>query len=185
MKKEIIIIVVSILILTIIASFIGIGIRKEKQKRENASLTEEQLKDREEENTILNKIESMSEVDRIKVYCGQFLTYIEEQKYEKAYNHLNETFKNNYFKEIETFIEYVKNKYPQTNISTTYNDVESHGDIFVLKVKIAQVLNTEFASFEQRIVIRENGANDYKISFQVEPDKEGESEDIEKSNNQD
>ena len=144
MKKELIIIVISILILTIVASFIGIGIRKEKQKREMASLTEEQRKEKDEENTIINKIKDMNEVDRIQVYFGEFLKFIEQQKYEKAYNCLNENFKNNYFNNLEKFIEYVKNKYPQTNIAVTYNEANRRGDIFILKVKISQVLNTEF-----------------------------------------
>lgn len=183
MKKEIIIIVISILILTVVASFIAVGIRKEKQKREMASLTEEQIQEKEEENTIIGKIKDMSETGRIQVYCGEFLKFIEQERYEKAYKCLNEEFKNNYFDTIEKFIEYVKSKYPKTNIAVTYNNVERRGEIFILKVKISQVLNNEFESFEQRIVIRENGANDYKISFQVEPDKEGEDEEIDTQTN--
>lgn len=183
MKKEIIIIAISILILTIVASFIVVGIRKEKQKREMASLTEEQLKEKEEENTIISKIADMSETKRIQVYCGEFLKFVEQERYEKAYKCLNDDFKNNYFENIEKFTEYVKNKYPQKNIAVTYNNVERRGEIFVLKVKISQVLNTEFESFEQRIVIRENGANDYKVSFQVEADKEGEGEEIDTQTN--
>lgn len=183
MKKQIVIIAISILILTIVASFIGVGIRKEKQKREMSSLTEQERQEKEEENTIMNKIEDMSEVGRIQVYCGEFLKFIEQQRYEKAYECLNEDFKNNYFDSIEKFTEYVKNKYPKTNIAATYNKVDRRGEIFVLKVKISQVFNSEFESFEQRIVVKENGANNYKISFQVEPDEEGEGEKIDQTTN--
>ncbi len=178
MKKEIIIIVISILILTVVASIIGVGIRKEKQKKEMTALTEQEIEEKEEENTILGKLENMGEVDRIQLYCGEFFNYIEKQRYEKAYSCLNDSFKNNYFKNLEEFTRYVKDKYPETNIAVTYNRAKRYGDIFILNVKISQVLNTEFASFEQRIVIRENGANDYKVSFQVEPDEEGEGEEI-------
>lgn len=183
MKKEIIIIVISILILTIVASFIGAGIRKEKQKREMANLTEQEIQEKEEENTIIGKIEDMSEIGRIQVYCGEFIKFIEQQRYDKAYRLLNDDFKNNYFETIEKFTEYVQNKYPTTNIAVTYNKVDRRGEIFVLNVKISQVLNTEFESFEQRIVIRENGANDYKVSFQVEPDEDGEGEEIDQTTN--
>lgn len=183
MKKEIIIIVISILILTVIASFVAVGIRKEKQKKEMSKLTEEQIQEKEEENTIIGKIKDMSEIGRIQVYCGEFFKFIEQERYEKAYKCLKEEFKNNYFATIEKFEEYVKNKYPKTNIAITYNSTERRGEIFILKVKISQVLNTEFESFEQRIVIRENGANDYRISFQVEPDKEGEGEKIDTQTN--
>ena len=183
MKKEIVIIVISILILTIVASFIVAGIRKEKEKREMAVLTEEEKQEKEEENMIIGKIQNMSEIGRIQIYCGEFLKFIEQERYEKAYKCLNDEFKNNYFDTLEKFTEYVKNKYPKTNIAVTYNNAERRGGVFILKVKISQVLNTEFKGFEQRIVIRENGANDYKISFQVEDDKEGDGEEIDTQTN--
>ena len=136
-----------------------------------ASLTEQEQQEIEEQNVIIDKIKNISEVDRIKIYCGEFLKYIEEKRYEKAYSLLNETFKNNYFKNINQFIEYVQNKYPQNNISVKYNNIERYGEVFLLDVEISQVLNNEFAKFAQRIVIKEISANEYKISFQVEPDE--------------
>lgn len=176
MKKKIIVVLILILILTIIASFLGVAIQKGIKKREESNLTEQEREDRTYENSIINKLTSMSEVQRIQTYFGEFIKYIEDERYDKSYSLLNESFKNKYFPSIEQFTEYVQSKYPRKNIVVDYNEIDTYGDLFVLTVSISDIINDDFESFEQRIVIRENSANDYKISFQVEPDKEGEKE---------
>lgn len=172
MKKNIIIILIIIFILTVIAGLLSAAIYDNKQKKADNLLTEQERKDKDYENSIINKLTSMSEIDRIETYFGEFLKYIEDGRYEKSYELLNEKFRNRYFPSVEQFTEYVKNKYPAKNIAVDYNKLDTYGDIFVLTVNISEVLNDEFDAFKQRIVIRENSANDFKISFQVEPDKE-------------
>lgn len=176
MKKKIIVVLILILILTIIASFLGIIIQESKQKREDSLLTEQEKEDRNYENSIINKLTSMSEVQRIQTYFGEFIKYIEDGRYEKSYSLLNEKFKNKFFPSLEQFTEYIKNTYPKKHVSVDYNEIETYGDMFVLTVTISDIINSEFENLEQRIVIRENSANDYKISFQVEPDEEDEKE---------
>ena len=109
-------------------------------------------------------------------HFGEFIKYIEDERYDKAYSLLNESFKNRYFENIEKFIEYAKNKYPKKNIAVNYNENKRYGDLYILTVDISDLINNEFESFTQRIVIRENSANDFKISFQVEEDPPSEGE---------
>lgn len=118
-------------------------------------------------NGITEKVLSMGEADRIKAYIGQFLTSIESKKYDEAYSYLNEEFKQNYFQNVDTFKSYVEKKYP-TNPKILYESVTRQGEIYVAKVKISDLFNSDFKEFSQRFVVRENAANDFKISFQAE-----------------
>lgn len=118
-------------------------------------------------NGITEKVLSMGEADRIKAYIGQFLTSIESKKYDEAYSYLNEEFKQNYFQNVDTFKSYVEKKYP-TNPKILYGSVTRQGEIYVAKVKISDLFNSDFQEFSQRFVVRENTANDFKISFQAE-----------------
>ena len=166
MKKKLIIILIAILILTIIACFIGILINKHREKAETTNLTEEELAYKEYEDTIMEKLQEMSELERIQVYYGEFLNFIEIGEYERAYDNLNEDFKNTYFNDLEIFRTYMDNNYPRYS-TVEYEKFDRYGDIFVLKVKISSTTDDTFEPFEQNVVVHEFGAHNYKISFEV------------------
>lgn len=166
MKKHLVEILIAILILVIVASFIGILINKNIEKSKTANLSEQELEYKEYEDMIINKLQNMTEIERIQLYCGEFLNFIEIGQYQKAYEKLNENFKKTYFKDLETFTNYVEKIYPK-DITVEYTDFERYGDIFVLIVTISNTLDDTFDEFEQNIVVHEFGAHDYKISFDV------------------
>lgn len=167
LKKILKIILLIIAILIIIVLIILIQINKKNSKKtpiENA--TTEQI-EQENENAITNNISQMSEKSRIESYVGEFISLVEEKDYEKAYDKLNENFKNNYFKTIDDFKNYVEKKYP-ANVNIEYGLVTRMGKgRYLVETKITDVLDTDFAEISQRFVVRENGANDYKISFEA------------------
>lgn len=107
-----------------------------------------------------NKIKNMSEASRIRNYCAKYFDAIEKKKYETAYAMLNENFKNNYFKDEESFESYAKTTYPTGTIYLNYNSVERKGEIFQLQLTI----NDEIS---QTMIVRENDANNFTISFSV------------------
>ena len=127
----------------------------------NKQFTESEI-----ENTVTNKVMTLPEKNRMQIYFGKFISYIEEKDYENAYKLLNENFKNNYFDTIEKFEEYMK-KYP-SSMAVEYLNFERQGELFVLTVNIKDVFNSSASVINQRVVIRENEANDFTISFQVE-----------------
>ena len=118
------------------------------------------------QNTISSKLETMPERNRIQTYFGRFITYIENKDFENAYKLLNENFKNNYFSNLDSFKNYFEN-YPK-NIAVNYTNIERQGEIFVLTVEISDMFDEEAKKITKRIVVRENGLNDFKISFEVE-----------------
>ena len=75
MKKKIIVVLILILILTIIASFLGVAIQKGVQTREESKLTEQELEDRKNENAIINKLTTMSEVQRMQTFWRIYKIY--------------------------------------------------------------------------------------------------------------
>ena len=108
----------------------------------------------------------MPDRNRMQVYFGTFITYIENNEYEKAYALLNENFKNNYFKTLSSFESYFEN-YPK-NIMVNYTDIDRQGELYILTVEISDMFDEETEPISQRVVIRENDLNDFTLSFQVE-----------------
>ena len=172
MKKYLTKILVAIIFLTIIACFIGILINNNKEKAKTANMTQEEIEYKEYEDTIIEKLQDMSEIERMQVYLGEFLTFMEIGQYQKAYDNLNDNFKNTYFKDLETFKSYAERTYPKDS-TVEYEDYERYGDIYILKVKISDIINNDYEPIEQNIVLHEFSAHNYKISFEV---KEGEDE---------
>lgn len=118
-------------------------------------------------NSLETKISNMTERNRMQTYFGQYITYIESEKYETAYSKLNASFKEKYFPTIDKFKEYYKTKYPSIS-NLTYSNIERQGEYYILTVTVSASLDTSFKSFEESVVIKENGNNDYEISFKVE-----------------
>lgn len=115
----------------------------------------------------LEKLKSMSERERMEYYFSEFMEYIENGKYQEAYNLLYPEFKDTYFKTLDDFEKYVNKTYPDF-VSFSYNDIDRQGYIYVLTITI---INPDLAKDEakksQRIVIKENDFNDFVLSFQV------------------
>lgn len=114
-----------------------------------------------------NELKDMSERQRMEFYFSEFMDYIENGKYQEAYNLLYPEFKENYFKTLDEFKKYANKTYPEF-VSFSYNDIERQGNIYVLMIT---VINPELSKSEakksQRIVIKENNFNDFVLSFQV------------------
>ena len=117
MKKKVVNLLLIIVVLIMIAINILIYIKNNSTNEnetlnENVQVSNESLSEKEIENTINSRIEGMPDRNRMQVYFGTFITYIENNEYEKAYALLNENFKNNYFKTLSSFESYFEN-YPK------------------------------------------------------------------------
>lgn len=127
------------------------------------SITTEQ----DQEKEILEQLKNMSERERMEFYFSEFMDYIENGKYQEAYNLLYPDFKDNYFKTLDDFKKYVNKTYPEF-VSFSYNDIERQGNIYVLMITVINPdLSKSEAKKSQRIVIKENNFNDFVLSFQV------------------
>ena len=77
-------------------------------------------------------------------------------------------FKENYFPTLESFEEYVQKVFPQM-AGIEYENIERNGDVYVLWIKIADILNGKPTDEKQQmnIVIQENDYNDFVLSFSI------------------
>ena len=171
MKKKVVNLLLIIVVLIMIALNILIYIKnnsanENEELNENVQASNESLSEKEIENTINSRIEGIPDRNRMQVYFGTFITYIENNEYEKAYALLNENFKNNYFKTLSSFESYFEN-YPK-NIMVNYTDIDRQGELYILTVEISDMFDEETEPISQRVVIRENDLNDFTLSFQVE-----------------
>lgn len=119
------------------------------------------------EKQVDNKNTTMNEGTRIKNYCAKYFDAIEFGEYDEAYEMLNDNFKAKYFNNKETFIEYAKRTYPTGTIVLQYKDVSQKGEIYEVKLSISDDDNKNYKAIEQTLVVRENSANDFKISFSI------------------
>ena len=122
-----------------------------------------------EENTNQLEIEDLKDKDertRIQQYCGKFIRYIESKDYDKAYALLYPDFKNNYFKTVDDFANYAKEKFPSSLITVEYNNIERQGKYYILYTTIKTPLDSSY-SMDQKFIFIENGFNDFQLSFDV------------------
>ena len=167
---SLVIILVLILVVLLIYSFIFAN----RKQPDNTIVEEEIVQPDNNTNpnvvTDLSELSQMQQYDRIKYYMDKYLFYIEEQNYELAYSLLHDDFKQEHFKTLEEFKQYVINKYPVVN-TIEYEKYDKLGMYHILTIKFIDVLNStsnNIPSFEQKYIIVENGLNDFKLSFQVE-----------------
>ena len=106
------------------------------------------------------------ERDRIEYYCGEYFKHLENKEFDKAYDLLYPEFKNKYFPTLEEYKAYIERTYP-ADYAFIYDDISRQGDIYVLRLKICDVLGSRENEKIQRVVIRENNYNDFVLSFQV------------------
>lgn len=160
------IVILSVAIVVMILLNVVISLQENNKNNQQTNQTTEGQQIDEE----LQKLQSMEEYDRIKYYFNKYISYIENGKYEEAYNLLYPDFKTTYFSTLESYITYVKQKYPSI-MSVEYSDVARLGKYYVLDIKFVDIINvteTETPGFTQKVILYENNWNDFVISFQAE-----------------
>lgn len=169
----VLVIIAVILVIINISLFINImKIRKEMDNNTDTDTVQEDNRiptQEEQKAATIQKLKKMNERDRMEFYIGEYIGYIEEKKYNEAYNLLYPEFKDNYFKTLEDFEKYAKNKYPSSMIMN-YTNIERQGEYYVLFTEIidADTVNTiAEKKFTQNIIVKENGYDDFYISFEA------------------
>lgn len=142
---------------------------QERKAQEEAELLDsDEVSEEEIQTQRINDLKSMGEADRMYTYCYKYLEMIEWQKYEEAYNILYDEFKNQYFPTLDSYKEYVINRYPDF-MNIKYNSIERQGEYYVVTVTItdAYVTIDNIISMQQKFIIHEKGIDDFELSFQV------------------
>ena len=164
-KKTILTIMVICIILAVIMTLIILSIKKDNKPEPNVTPSNH-IETAEEKNTReIEELKGMGETSRMQFYVSKYISYLEEGDYESAYNLLYDEFKQNYFKTQEEFTTYVKNKYSDI-ITLDYEKTERLGPYYVVTVNFKDLIN-DTKNYTQLFVLKENGFNDFVLSFQA------------------
>ncbi len=93
----------------------------------------------------------------------KFMQAINEKDYNYAYNCLSQGFKNNYFKNVNQFKEYIKNNFYDTN-KYEFTTFEEQSGLYTYKVKISNAENEE-ESITKTFVVKLNEGTKFELSF--------------------
>jgi RNA-splicing ligase RtcB len=159
---------IAVILLIFIMVLVNLGSNKENTQisESEEDITQEEEENQTEEN-IIAKLKDMEERDRMEYYLSEFLEYVENKNYEKAYDLLYTDFKENYFPTLESFEEYAEKTFPEM-AEIRHDNIERNGDVYVLWIYITDVLNGKPGDEkEMNIVIQENDYNDFVMSFSV------------------
>ena len=118
----------------------------------------------------LLEIYNMEESERIKHYFKLYTDALQSKDFETAYNMLDTKFKDNYFKTLDSFTQYVNNKYSPI-ISVTYDDIIRMGNYYVIDITFLDLFSSTDGNMvgeSQKFVIYETDYNKYTMSFQAE-----------------
>ena len=162
-KIKVLIIIISICLLLILISF-NLLIKLKESNSEEIPKEEntEQLSEEEQ-----YELRMKPEGNRIESYVGRYFKYIEQEKYEEAYKLLYSEFRNENFGNVEEYKEYIeKEKYPEL-IGIEFKTITLRGDLYIIKVGIKDMLNVNDTGKEKKFIIKENGYNDFYISFDI------------------
>lgn len=164
-NKHAIIIIVGILIVILL---VYLDLRGEKPT-DYSNLTQEEISaevEKEINEMEFNKVATLNERDRIEFYVAKFVDAIEAKEYEKAYEMLYDDFKSNYFPTLDSFEEYADSKFSKV-LSLEHTNIERNGEYYILWITISDPLSGKSSSKDMNFVVRENGLNDFDISFSV------------------
>lgn len=167
-KKLLLILITICFIILIVAVCILLNVNKTNSDEKNEKEITNNEEYVEDNSAIISKLKNMEERDRIEYYFRTFLDYIESGKYEKAYNLLNNQFKESYFPTIDEFKEYCNKTFPEmANIK--FDNIERNGEIYILWIYISDALNSSKNDDGKSInvVVKENNLYDFELSFSV------------------
>lgn len=114
----------------------------------------------------IEKYETSSNEDRVLMNIQRFFSAVEDGDYKYAYNKLDSTFKNNNFKTLEQFEEYVKSNFFASN-KLAAGKAEKQGDIYLYKVTISDASEKDNKVITKNFVMKLKENTDFVMSFEV------------------
>lgn len=130
-----------------------------------------------ETSSFKEQYEEGNEEVKVQMNINKFILMINNQDYETAYNLLDESFRNNYFKTLEDFELYVRNK------AYKYNDFEIksfnvNGNVYVCEANLWDLTGGAYVDeskgtssgyiYEWKFFVQLGENKDFKISFEVD-----------------
>ena len=160
-------IIIAIVILLILLIILIVMFRKSKPiniSKVGIEKADEQYREQ-KDLQIKTELSQKSEQERMQYYCANFFKLVDTNNYESAYELLYDKYKENYFPTLNNFKVYFEDYFP-SDFGLSYDNIERLGDIYVLNVNVKDTVNGSYGkNFGMYVVVKENGLNDYCLSF--------------------
>lgn len=114
----------------------------------------------------ISNYNSASFKEKNELNIKRFIKMINNKDYKSAYNCLNNGFKENYFKTINEFENYINNTFYKYN-SITFDIFSTEGDIGIYKININGVQNDRDVTLTKTIIMKLGTGTDFEMSFDV------------------
>lgn len=111
--------------------------------------------------------DGLNESNKIATNIEKFIKCINNKDYNQAYSFLDEEFKNNYFKDVNRFKEYVENNFYENNILGKI-DIKNEGNIFICKVPIKSGISASAKKMTKTFIMQLKEGTEFVMSFSVE-----------------
>lgn len=112
------------------------------------------------------KYEKADEMTKVGMNIEKIKSALNAKDYNYVYNKFNSGFKNNYFKTVEEFENYVKSNW-FNNINITYNKVSEEGNIYVFQVYLSDATGKSSNVITKNFNMQLKSGTDFIFSFEV------------------
>lgn len=113
------------------------------------------------------KYNKLTESNKIATNIEKFIKCINNKDYNQAYSFLDEGFKNNYFKNVNTFIQYLKNNFYEYNVLGKI-DIKNEGNTFICKVPIKSGTGAGAKTMTKTIFMELKEGINFAMSFNMQ-----------------
>ena len=108
----------------------------------------------------IEKYESVNEKEKVILNIQKFINSINDNNYNYAYNCLADSFKNNYFSNVEDFKNYIENNFGN-NIDISYIEFDTVAEkYYTYRVNISNRIQKTF-------IVQLGEGTDFKLSFDI------------------
>ncbi|MDD4066823.1 MAG: hypothetical protein PHH22_02485 [Clostridia bacterium] len=108
-----------------------------------------------------------NDVERIRMYIGKYISYVNDKDYQGAYDLLDDSFKELNFPTLNDYIQYIEVKYERTKV-IEYNKYKIQGFVYVVDTTVKDLgIYKNPTSFAQVFMFKETQPGDYKLSFGI------------------
>ncbi len=115
----------------------------------------------------IEKYDSASDVEKAGYDIYKFITAINTKDYNYAYNHLAQSFKQNNFTTLESFINYIQNNFYSNNECEITNG-QKEGNYYVYTVNISNANQENSGITQKNFVVNLKENREYELSFNIE-----------------
>lgn len=113
------------------------------------------------------KYSKLTSKEKIETNLGKVFKWIDEKEYNNLYMHLDETFKQNNFPNLQTFINFINNKFFERNIIQTAQ-INEQGSNYIITVNYSSNTSVSAENRTQVIIMQLKEGTDFVMSFSIE-----------------